>query len=848
MRGVVDWEELQRVESVETRPLSFREEGPFILTGDVVGGSGGETLLPLESGWLVANGRGEPLGRIESDPDRWKPLVLTDWDGDGKEDLLLGDREPPGVTLRVVSGTGRLLFERTLLSVGEAVLQKARVDSGILTFIAYPSNRSAPRLLGAVRVGESGERCNYATLGPLPVDLSKPVERGGRLVYGVTLRGAREGCDGYLPEVAPEPDRLRRLLLRVSDSREPELSVELGPPIGPPVRHGFFREGQISRLEQIPVAPRKSGRFERSAESESTPPGPRVLLLKERLSPVYGGPSELELRDMDNELLARLEGPESTRGQLLPVRIEGERRLLLVWSRTGEVVLLTENLEVLSRRDLAPEAAQLRLRTADREGPPFLLTAGRSAWVLGAALETLWTGEARRVIRDGLLSFPRRSDASVTLLAAGAERFATPRARPRAGAAGSPEHQAAAQIAAPEAWPSGAARTAEGRLRIEPPDGFRYYQSAHLDEDQRPDHLFLDGPGARYIVYGSPGAELARGYTPRAMQRPGFVGDLDGDGAEEMLGTFHEEGDRGAVLFSPMAPEHLRERWTRLYSFGYDSSLGLLGHFGDLLLLRMTNGYMLSPRGAYGVEGTTGEIRFFRPSGGFTFLAHLGPDGAIYFDTATPSNGNVVRQEEGFLDVDAYTYRHVIDQQGNPTAAAGPLPDSLGQGGGRYFFFDSDGDGTEEAYLSIQKDPDFYPGRTRVIRIYPDGETATVFSGPEDTHNSWYPIDYQGERLLFVRFPQKGIVRQMTPEFEPLRSWDVSELKGGPVAQLTTGGAPCFLHLREGALVAWNLLSGEERAFRIEGEDVISHRILKGRDGSRELLLLGESAVEAIIQ
>ena len=854
----IPWDELERSGSYETRLLAYEEDGPFILQGDLIGGSGGEMVLPIDSGWAVLNEAGEEQLLLPGDPRRWKPIALADWDGDGKDDLLLGEAEPPGVSLQVISGAGRVLFEGTVASEGEAVLQAGRVDDGLFLFVAYPPNRGAPRMIGAMPVGGCGERCDQVTIGPLPLGISEPVEEGGARRYGVTLRGGRQGTDGYLPEVAGEPDQLCQLLLRVENPRDPELSVEVGPQIGPPVRHGFPRDAQISRLEQLLCPPPEERRQAVAAPGPGDNAGARVLLLKERLSPVYGGSSDVELRDLDGELLARLEGPEATRGQLRRVTVNGERRLLLVWSRTGEVLLLTEELEVLSRRALAPEGQQLCLQRSQGAEPPFLLSAGSTAWVLDGALQTLWAGDARRVVRDGGLTFSGRKDATVTLIAAGAERFSTAgdASRPSdpesaLGEAESAGPRSPAAVTSdpgnPAAWPGGSIRLTDGRLQIEPAEGFRYYRSAHFDDDGRLDHFFLHKNGDRFFIYGSSGTELGRGYMPRALRLPSFVGDLDGDGAAEMLGTFSEDADRGALLFSPMAPEAEEQKWSRFLSFGYDSGLILLSRIEELILLRMVSGYMLAPRGAYGIEAATGEMRFFRPSGGFTFAAHLGPEGAIYFDTATPTNGNVVRQEEGFLDVDAYVYRHIIDQEGNPTAAAGPLPDGLGQGGGRYFFFDSEGDGVAEPYLSIQKDPDFYPGTGKVLRIHPDGETEVVYTGPEDSYNFWYPLTYQGERLLFGRFRQAGEIRQVSPDFEELRSWDIRELRGGPVAQLRNGGPPHLFHLRDRGVVAWNLISGEERLFRIRGEEVKGYRILENRDGSRELVLLGESSVEAFI-
>ncbi|MCG8479955.1 MAG: VCBS repeat-containing protein [Spirochaetales bacterium] len=833
----VDWGRFRLAQGRNVRVPRDREEGPFFLFADIVGPAEKELLVPVDAGMEIVTRSGEVNGTIAFDHASWRPLAVTDWDGDGKDDLLLGSRAPPGVTIRAVNGRDRIISEITPAMSGDAIVQALRVDGDTLLFTAFPINRSAPRLIGALSLADPQRRARTLTIGPLPVEITPPVRHAdGGIRYGIGVRAALQGSTGYTPAVFPEPDRLYPLLVRVSyqdRGAAPDIAVEVGRTVGPSVRHGYPRSHQISRL-----IPRSIGWDE---ENE-----PETVILLERLSQVYGGSSAVELHGHDDEVRARHTGPSATRGELrLFVGADGERLLLVGWSRTGELVVIDSDGGVVRRRRLPGAVHDLRIRQTEGGGPPFLVTSGERVWVLNETLDTVWTAPTEWIVQQALLVADDRGT-EVYLFGRSFMQYTFEELN---GTADDPEPEESSMAnrivdTAPRRYGRGGDDSARRSVTL--PEGFSIHELTDMDGDGERDFLLRNSTHTEYRVLSADGRIVGEGALPRSFDRWGATGDIDGDGSIEIVGTFSDDDACGLLAFSALAPAGNRLRYVNYVTYGYDGCLQYLGHWDDLALLRMVSGYMLSPRGIYGIDAATGAVRFFRPTAAFAHTPSVRPDG-IHFTVYTPSNGATVSHVEGWIESDSYFYRHILDRNGAPLPTAGPLPEGVGQGGGRWFFFDGDADGEEERYLVIQKDPDFYPGTPTVYRVDHDGSLAVIYHGPPDSGSMHYPIRTAEENVLFIQWTEARRLDLLDGFFRLRGSWDLPEGPIGPVFQVTPDGEAALAVGGEDSVLLWEPRTGRRRRYpflygELRGylvEDIDS-------DGIPEIILVGEEHIEIV--
>ena len=290
-------------------------------------------------------------------------------------------------------------------------------------------------------------------------------------------------------------------------------------------------------------------------------------------------------------------------------------------------------------------------------------------------------------------------------------------------------------------------------------------------------------------------------------------------------------GDGRFLLNKPFAP-------------GYETIVGYIGRLNELLLARINTGYLLSPRGVYGVDPRYRNVRFFYPAAGtITTSVELGDE--AHLDFFGPDNGATVTHDSGVLEKDGEVFVRVLKADGTKSPQAGPLPGEDVDGSMRPLVLDWKNDGSPEPQFLLLKDEYNY-GTPALYRLEPDGTPIRVHEGQDDSGVRSLQVADDGERqLLSIRWRNPSIQEVLDSSYEVIYR-NRYENEARPELFNLDGDDE------------WEILQIEDGLARItdfEDEPLAEYEISKGQvgsvwlrdlgdDGKTEMVLVGGELIE----
>lgn len=352
---------------------------PSLAVGDVHGGDADEVLLVEDGTTRVLDSAGAEVSRIEHE-DALTAAFVTDVTGDGKGDVVYGARGAGAALVAAYDGRGNLVTSATMQAMIRGITRPVCFADGRIYFAAHSEYNVAPKIVGSVDPsGRSAERIHHT--GPLPIGLS--VASDGKLA--ISTRGlGRERSEVAVPYDTAY-DRNAVLVLDTDGSQV------LYETIGPPVEEGYITENAVS------------GVVSKFCDVNGDD-ADELIVLVERVSGLYDGPAELRVVSLDGAVLSELEGPRRTDGDFGFYGDKSSLRIVVVWSRTGEVVLLDGELQERGSAAIGPSPHDLRLHAVgDFNGDGranILLSDQTRLYVLDDELEVVWDYPVEETIRD----------------------------------------------------------------------------------------------------------------------------------------------------------------------------------------------------------------------------------------------------------------------------------------------------------------------------------------------------------------------------------------------------------------------------------------------------------------
>jgi len=549
-------------------------------------------------------------------------------------------------------------------------------------------------------------------------------------------------------------------------------------PFGAPVMEGRRIDGAVSSVKAHPVA---------------TPDGDSTLTLAvvNRASMLYGGPSRIHLLDESGTAQATYEGPEAAEASVavLPKRprpgdggpdtaaagspatggaaggARYEPFVTAVWSTTGTVELLDENLELLHSRDLPGHHHKARLQyrgdlTADGVAEIIVSTLNR-LYLMSPDLEVMVEAHFRTEVQR-VWPFTAGGETGL-LVQAGDLHYLTP--APNPFGVGNEAADALDSRRPPQLEVTGDGNLADAAgvspvAELSHRGGLAVLGVRDVAGDATPEVVLLDR-AAGTVTVTTPELGIVSVFgVPEDLAKFELVDDLDGDGKDDLV--FVSADSLSAVL--AMNGEGRVLFRTPLFH-STDTTLVPQTCTGSRLFLTVVTGHMLRPRGVYALSSSTGAFDYFYPTAGFpNSVDRFG--NTILIGTYTPGNGHTMVRPDGFTDRDDHMFLHAIRPDGTVHPMAGPV--DFGEPGGRLTFFamDRNGDGAEETYVTPRRDPTYNPGTTGVYRIRPNGETVPVLDGPPDTRTDPHVASLRGEDWLILNYPKLSRLEVVSPELE----------------------------------------------------------------------------------
>ncbi|MEX2445542.1 MAG: PEGA domain-containing protein [Alkalispirochaeta sp.] len=323
---------------------SIHKSGPiredaWIAVGDVLGDASQELLLIEGSTARILTPGGHQIGGFTLPVDEVTQPLLSDLNGDGKKDIVTGTKNAGSVGLLGFDGQGNTILESYGASMVQGATTPHAAQGGTVYFTASSLFNIAPKIVGAATAGMEAPLWTYH-LGQVPTH----VDVGTNGLLAISARGVyREGKTVTVP---PETNRREHAAIILNHSGE----LAFYQTIGEAKQEGYFREGAISGVDITLVD------IDGDGEDE-------VVYLKERVSELYGGPTELTIRDLNGSITARRSGPERSDGELALMENNDEQMLLVTWSRHGRIELYDGHLNSLGTRAFPGPAHNLKMRS-----------------------------------------------------------------------------------------------------------------------------------------------------------------------------------------------------------------------------------------------------------------------------------------------------------------------------------------------------------------------------------------------------------------------------------------------------------------------------------------------------
>jgi hypothetical protein len=330
-----------------------------------------------------------------------------------------------------------------------------------------------------------------------------------------------------------------------------------------------------------------------------------------------------------------------------------------------------------------------------------------------------------------------------------------------------------------------------------------------------------------------------------------LVTDISGDGKVEIafgtdagLGTLYAyTGDGRLVLDEQIG-------------YGFKTNYRPKAPLDGLLIVRAGTGYLLSPRGIYGIDPTTRTIRFFYPVAGLVQGTAL-YQGNIYVGVYTASNRARVRYSDGELAKDTELHLHALDTSGKRLPQAKPLSGEDIDGRLNYAALDGDGNGTSELYAFMDKGTKYYTGTPRIYRVRDSGELGLLYRGPENGTGRRYIVPSAGpassggahekERLLvyWKKLRQLELL-DLEGDGEVLLHRTVSRKRNFFVANLDGDAAWELLEIHEGKLLVESVDGTRIARIGVDLEDGNVQVVDIDGNGTQEVVISGGGRVQIL--
>lgn len=857
-----------------------------VATGDLIGDSEVEIAVRASGRVLILSAAGDELESFDLPEGSFALDLIGDADSDGKDDLILGGRREGAGRILVAKADGTVARDAAFVPMFEGRTQAVALREGLLYFHAASRVRVAPKIVGVYDIAMDETRWVHH-MGPVPMHLSVSLD-GARMAVS-NLAVSRDRDESSIP-VPYESAHDYHVLLVLDEDGQPVLST----PFGPQATDGAIAEGSMAGAEVqlisstdgeamlLLVAEQRLGELYGGATA--------LALYDLSGNPVarYEGDPESRVhlgtyREADEisivatfdstGLVVRL---DENLAELHRATLPGDlhnARLLSMGDYDGadgiDFLVSDENrLHVLSGdltitrsfgfRDTVIDAAAFagsdgRARFVVLAGDVHLLGPGSDAeasvalysrppgatyTVDGAGIDPetlplvsgLSPGTARITARVG-----NRTLEETLILDSGDYREITFRFDVGAEA-GAPESMAAGGDGMRVPMDYAALRR---RSSVTVPDDAGFLGIADLLSRPGQELVLWSQAAGKIMVYDG-NLRLAASFAgePAPQLRFAFA-DVDGDGYQDLLRTYHQDP---SALFAYNG-EGRRILHKRLF-YGNDAhaSLGPEPWFDGRLIVQFATSFLRGPDALLALSPPEYGIDFLYPMPAQANM-HIEHDGGLYVSMYTFSNGNSVTYPDGTTAGDSQLFATVIATDGTKHPLARPIGLDPAHGRIDPFLFEAAGAGRPEIYYGLGRDPNYYPGPSGIFRLDEDGSLTQVYRGPDDDTGHIIVTDTAAGPRIFISylFSDSNVI--LDDAFELVAARDIPEVSltdaadrdGDGVVEVTRySGSPTVVETFEGRqLFAPEV--GPSAILRFEDID---------RDGATEALVVQPGRLE----
>ncbi len=367
-------------------------------------------------------------------------------------------------------------------------------------------------------------------------------------------------------------------------------------------------------------------------------------------------------------------------------------------------------------------------------------------------------------------------------------------------------------------------------------EGFVILGIGEFAGDDDPDILLFHRDERQYLVLSDDLEPILHGRFPvKAGNSLAIYGDLDGDGRAE-IGA--RDSTDATALFAVSTDG--RVVLDKSFCYGFDTNVSLSTRTETQLLATINTGYLLSPRGAYGVRIGDWKTEFFYPTAGMV-SGVIERDGLYYADLYTANNGAEVTRPDGYVETDANIHIHVIDTKGARQPLAQPLGGQRPHGSIRPFSFASVSDTKPAPHYILSKDH-YYPGASGILRggdVWQQVFTAGTDLGVVASHVLTGSAHY-----LSVVWSGKNLHQIIDNQYEVIYQHEYGEHRLYITSVNLDGGAWEIVERRDDKIVVLDLDRSVVAELELPSEPIRSVRFgdVTG-DGRFEAIILGSSEI-----
>lgn len=883
-----------------SRPVNF-------YVGDVRGDSEHEIVVVTEDTIYLYTLNGKLIEARTFEEMNFGGGILSDIDGDGKLDIVLGSAGDKGVTIHAYSGVFTRLFEFLALHIYNAETKVHFFKEGRVYFSAHSPLLSSPKVIGAYDVEKDILQWEYYT-GPAPIDIA-----ANRDFTLLTISNRPTNTKGINRRETQVSDHSRhRASLYVL---EPDGRVITQLSVGAEEQTAEFTENGISSLTSRLCDLDGNGKDE-------------LLIGMNRLSEFYRGKTALELRSLEGTLLHRHEFMPATELEFSFSTGDEQEEIAVLLKQQGRFYILDSSLQI-KHEWLSPGlkaegslhcsgdfngdghiehllsignylfilnsrseplfctafTADIHkaLITVDRGGNPILLVhaeslhifhigeggygsatvhtnpPGAEIFVDGSKIDTPPERGVIHKLPAGELSFQarlqtHRSETHVVQIEAGDHVIVELELK---------EYREETESTAPQSW--------DIIAEMAPKQPINRWSDLALQSriEKQEDEIFvfsgyrdLAGGPEKDLLFRVRGSPLYRTYSTDMKLLGQFRSPPDSftmDCRSAWPDTKHD--GKAEILF-------FRARKQELYLFNAEGRLLGYKKFFDLpdslfrshtvykdgqLYIAVSSGYSEQPRGIMGVDIDSLEPGFFYPTAAMTTGLLITPDKKILPATYTPDNGSTITYPGGDTSNDSEYFVHIADMEGTHLSQSFKPSFEENNGHLRYFLADLETNGSKETFLLTGKTE--YRSGTCLISAL-DTEIGSVskplFSGGDNTSMHIHSAArLEGRRLLTVFIGSPKELFLLSENFVPIRKFNLSERgylspQNWAFRDLNGDGSSEMLLLNDNFLSIYDL--DFKLLYRIKSDDEsgpFRNLILddRGVDGKADIIIISEKAV-----